>query len=73
MFDKLIKFNMSKIIASIVNAILNRFKKVSRRFVFNEITQTKIFIIDYRFVYMNVKNVLNFVSIKIKNYYNAHY
>lgn len=52
---------------------LNRFEKAFRRFIFNEIIETKVFIIDYHFIYTNIKNILNFISIKIKNYYNTHH
>ena len=29
--------------------------------------------IDYRLTHMNVKNIIDFASIKIKNYYNKYY
>ena len=62
-----------KFIIMIKNVIINEFKKVFRNFLIDEIIQTEVFIIDYYFIYIDVKNVLNFAFIKMKEYYNVHY
>ena len=41
--------------------------------VFRRLFKTLETIIDYRLAHTNTKNTLNFILMKIKNYYNAYY
>ena len=56
----------------IISKTLNRFNEALRNFIIF-IINIRMFIIDYRFIHMNVKDVINFASMRIKNYYNKYY
>ena len=81
-----IKFAIFK--AFITLKALNRFEKALRELItfviqvniniilrsFSTFTiNIKTFVIDYRFTYINVKTLINFTLMNIKNYYDNYY
>ena len=61
----------------IILKALNRFNETLRNLitfiVLININIITTFVIDYRLIHINIKNVINFASMKIKSYYDKHY
>ena len=70
--------NMLKILSTLIESallkafVINRFEKTLRNFIIFVIN-IKTFVINYHLIYMNVKDVIDFVLMKMKKYYDKHH
>ena len=60
-----------------ISEALNRFNETLRNLIISatriNINVITTFVIDYRLTHINVKNVINFILMRIKNYYDKHH